>query len=347
MWSAGWSSCAPSTRASRSSASVLHFYSPARHPAIPPSPENQLVTACMLRCRRAGGGAPHSSACSGRAPRGKARQLCAHRASRRAQRHPTSRPQRPRVALSRSGRAAARAQRVARARRGAAGGRRCQGGRAGRADRGRRPVPVGHRRPGGRRAGAARPPARRQGLGWPGARPWAPAACAVVVLVGGFSWGFLGLPGVFWLCGNGRRPGACGVRGVLALRAQACWWTRPSWFSGLAPSRGRGRQVNGFLRNKPALEALEPVVAWEPPPVYVSGYSKLRDGRAPAPGPPDRTGQLRGSCRLRGLLPLLLAVSAHGRLQRSHVQSCGRTPVALSPAGPARAALPDRRGPKP
>lgn len=41
-------------------------------------------------------------------------------------------------------------------------------------------------------------------------------------------------------------------------------------------------QVNGFLRNKPTLEALEPIVAWDPPPVYVSGYSKLRDGCAAA-----------------------------------------------------------------
>ena len=45
-------------------------------------------------------------------------------------------------------------------------------------------------------------------------------------------------------------------------------------------------QVNGFLRNKPALEALEPIVAWDPPPVYVSGYSKLRDGWVYAPQEP-------------------------------------------------------------
>ncbi len=105
--------------------------------------------------------------------------------------------------------------------------------------------------------------------------------------------------------------------------------------------------MNGFLRNKPTLEALEPVVAWEPPPVYVSGYSKLRDGCARAPGPPYWTGRLRGSCPLRGLLPILLAVSAHGRLQRSHIRSCGRAPVAPCPAGLSRAALPDRRGQKP
>lgn len=41
--------------------------------------------------------------------------------------------------------------------------------------------------------------------------------------------------------------------------------------------------MNAFLRNKPTLEVLEPVVAWDPPPVYVSGYSKLRDGWDCAP----------------------------------------------------------------
>ncbi len=89
--------------------------------------------------------------------------------------------------------------------------------------------------------------------------------------------------------------------------------------------------MNGFLRNKPTLEALEPVVAWEPPPVYVSGYSKLRDGCAAAPGQQKQT--LRVSL-IRGSLMLLLAMFVHGRPQRSHIQQCGTRSRGAQPSGP-------------
>jgi len=55
MWSAGWSSCAPSTRASRSSASVLHIPSAALHPALPPSLRTSLSQhACFAVEEREG-----------------------------------------------------------------------------------------------------------------------------------------------------------------------------------------------------------------------------------------------------------------------------------------------------
>jgi hypothetical protein len=44
----------------------------------------------------------------------------------------------------------------------------------------------------------------------------------------------------------------------------------------------RGTQVTALLKNKGSLEQLEPIVAWDPAPVYVSGYTKLREGYAAA-----------------------------------------------------------------
>ncbi|KAK9819859.1 hypothetical protein WJX72_003401 [[Myrmecia] bisecta] len=41
-------------------------------------------------------------------------------------------------------------------------------------------------------------------------------------------------------------------------------------------------QVNGFVKNKPTLEAVAPVLAWDPAPVYVSGFVKLKEGAAGA-----------------------------------------------------------------
>ena len=41
-------------------------------------------------------------------------------------------------------------------------------------------------------------------------------------------------------------------------------------------------QVNTLGKTKGSLEELEPVAAWDPPPCYVSHFSKLREGYAAA-----------------------------------------------------------------
>ena len=41
-------------------------------------------------------------------------------------------------------------------------------------------------------------------------------------------------------------------------------------------------QVNMLGKTKGTIEQLEPVVAWDPPPCYVSHFSKLREGYAAA-----------------------------------------------------------------
>ncbi len=41
-------------------------------------------------------------------------------------------------------------------------------------------------------------------------------------------------------------------------------------------------QVNVLGKTKGTLEQVEPVVAWDPPPCYVSHFSKLREGYAAA-----------------------------------------------------------------
>ena len=41
-------------------------------------------------------------------------------------------------------------------------------------------------------------------------------------------------------------------------------------------------QVNTLGKTKGTMEELEPVVAWDPPPCYVSHFSKLREGYAAA-----------------------------------------------------------------
>ena len=40
--------------------------------------------------------------------------------------------------------------------------------------------------------------------------------------------------------------------------------------------------MTALLKSKGSLAQLAPVVAWDPAPVYVSGYTKLREGFAAA-----------------------------------------------------------------
>ena len=40
--------------------------------------------------------------------------------------------------------------------------------------------------------------------------------------------------------------------------------------------------MTALLKSKGSLAALGPVVSWDPAPVYVSGYTKLREGYAAA-----------------------------------------------------------------
>ena len=38
--------------------------------------------------------------------------------------------------------------------------------------------------------------------------------------------------------------------------------------------------MNSFVRAKPSMEELEAAMAWQPPPVNIVGYQKLREGLA-------------------------------------------------------------------
>lgn len=60
------------------------------------------------------------------------------------------------------------------------------------------------------------------------------------------------------------------------------------------------------------MAALEPVVAWDPAPVYVSGYTKLREGYAAAQGWIAKAAEVlasEGPCHLKTLESLVSEAS--------------------------------------
>jgi hypothetical protein len=53
-------------------------------------------------------------------------------------------------------------------------------------------------------------------------------------------------------------------------------------------------EINGCSRNKPSLARAQELVAWDPPPVYVSGLSKLKDAVTSAQNWLAKEQQVRG-----------------------------------------------------
>ncbi len=53
-------------------------------------------------------------------------------------------------------------------------------------------------------------------------------------------------------------------------------------------------EINSCSRNKPNLERAQQLVAWEPPPVYVSGLSKLKEAVTAAQNWVAKEQQVRG-----------------------------------------------------
>ncbi len=71
-------------------------------------------------------------------------------------------------------------------------------------------------------------------------------------------------------------------------------------------------QVTALLKNKGSMKQLEPVVAWDPAPVYVSGYTKLREGYTAAQGWVAKAAEVlasEGPCHLKTLESLVSEAS--------------------------------------
>lgn len=72
-------------------------------------------------------------------------------------------------------------------------------------------------------------------------------------------------------------------------------------------------QVTALLKSKGAMSALQPVVAWDPAPVYVSGYTKLREGYGAAAAWLRKAGEVlddsEGSVQLKTLESLVSEAS--------------------------------------
>ena len=92
-----------------------------------------------------------------------------------------------------------------------------------------------------------------------------------------------------------------------AHRVQRCCWLE---------------QVTALLKSKGAMSALEPVVAWDPAPVYVSGYTKLREGYGAAAAWLRKAGEVLGDAEGSVQLKTL----------ESLVSEAARIPVSLPDA---------------
>ena len=90
-------------------------------------------------------------------------------------------------------------------------------------------------------------------------------------------------------------------------------------------------QVTGLLKNKGSMQQLEPVVAWDPAPVYVSGYTKLREGYTAAQGWIAKAAEVlasEGPCHLKTLESLVSEASRipvslpDAKVHRPYILSC-------------------------
>ena len=71
-------------------------------------------------------------------------------------------------------------------------------------------------------------------------------------------------------------------------------------------------QVTGLLKNKGSMQKLEPLVAWDPEQVYVSGYTKLREVYTAAQGWIAKAAEVLaadGPCHLKTLESLVSEAS--------------------------------------
>ena len=84
--------------------------------------------------------------------------------------------------------------------------------------------------------------------------------------------------------------------------------------------------MTALLKAKGSMAQLEPVVAWDPAPVYVSGYTKLREGYAAA-----QVWQVKAA----EVLQEPQGAHVHLKALESLVSEASRIPVSL-PAAKAR-----------